>query len=132
MRVGAQRFGRFILGDLWLVEGDRLLGLVRFGKVIASDDQRALLALDKDLDWADQIRSWWLVGGTDHLGAYGRHGGRLACVQCSRALHVWQPGKLLGVECVTKHTPPADLDACRQISEKRWGAGQSHSNLTGP
>ena len=59
--VAAQRFGRFILGDLWLVEDDRPLGLVRFRKEIPSGDQRALLAFDKDLDWADQIRSWWPV-----------------------------------------------------------------------
>ena len=132
MTVGAQRFGRFILGDLWLVENDRPLGLVRFQEEIPSGDQRALLAFDKDLDWADRIRSWWLVGGTDHLGHYGRHGGRLACVECSRAFHVWQPGKLLGIECVTKHTAPADLDACRQISVKRWGAERTSTDPRAP
>ncbi len=111
----------FIRGDLWLVEGDRLLGLVRFQKVIEFNAQREL-AFDKDLDWAEQVQAWWLVGGTDHLGDYGKHGGRLACTQCSRALHVWQPGKLLGVECVTKYTPPVDLNDCKQISENRWGS----------
>ena len=73
----------FIHGDLWLVEGDRLLGLVRFQKVIESNAQREL-AFDKDLDWAEQVQAWWLVGGTDHLGDYGKHGGRLACTNAPR------------------------------------------------
>ena len=116
----SERFGWFIRGDLWLVEGSRILALVRFQKVIKPNTQREMLAFDKDRDWAEQVRTWWLVGGTDHLGNYGKLGGHLACTQCSRALHVWQPGKLLGVECVTKYTPPVDLNDCKQISENRW------------
>ena len=114
----AQRFGRFIRGDLWLVEGDRLLGLVRFRKVIAPNEQREMLAFDDSVEWEQQIRNRWLVG---RGGLPGRDGGRLACAQCSKSLQVWEPGKLLGVDCVTRHKPPVDLADCRKISEQRWG-----------